>query len=127
MDRGGPPLSRPSGPLLQDDELPPHDRLQSTLLPVADLFMVLMLSRPASGTLRTTRVTLATVWLGGMVAVVGSASGLALAISGATEASFVRALLGLLALLVGCCAAVLCVYGVRQRLALGGRGTADKM
>jgi hypothetical protein len=33
------------------------------ILPVADVFMVLMVSRPSSGTLRDTWVTPATLWL----------------------------------------------------------------
>jgi hypothetical protein len=41
------------------------------LLPIADLFMVLMISRPPSGSLRTTWVTPATLGLSMATAVVG--------------------------------------------------------
>ena len=45
------------------EPLPALDPLQRLLLPVADRFMLLMLSRPPTGTLRTTRVTSASIGL----------------------------------------------------------------
>ena len=49
--------------------VPPLPRLGRMVLPLADLFMILMASRPRSGSLRTTWVTPATIVLC-MVAVV---------------------------------------------------------
>ena len=43
--------------------VPAPGRLASAALPLADGFMRLMLSHPASGTLRSTWVTPATLWL----------------------------------------------------------------
>ncbi len=60
------------------EELPPLDCTQSRLLPIADAFMMLMLSRPGGGSLRTTRVTLATIWLSAGVSLVVGIPGLLL-------------------------------------------------
>jgi len=46
-----------------DRPVPQPGRLGSAVLPVADLFMLAMFSRPASGTLRTTWVTPSTYWM----------------------------------------------------------------
>ena len=45
------------------------------LLPPADLFMLLMLSRPATGSLRRTWVTPGTLWLCALVVVLGAGVG----------------------------------------------------
>lgn len=103
----------------QDDPEPAEgslDRLQARLLPLADLTMHVLLSRPASGSLRATRVTgvtialalgvlLATVLLGALLLArtVGGGSGAWLALE-----------LPLLALALGCLD--LAAYGLRQRL-----------
>src|SRR3979411_2436708 len=91
----------------------PFDRLQARLLPVADAVMVLMLSRPASGTLRDTRVTIVTISLA--VATAAVALGLlALAVVLGFGGLWIVAMLLLLALFLGC--ADLALYGIRQRL-----------
>jgi len=94
----------------------PFDASQAWLLPVADMVMVLMLSRPPSGTLRDTRVTIVTIYLAVFVAAVAlilAALGIALVLAGSSglwiAAAFLLLLLGL-----GC--ADLGVYGIRQRL-----------
>ena len=94
----------------------PFDAAQARLLPVADMVMVLMLSRPPSGTLRDTRVTIVTIYLAVFVAAVAlilAALGIALVLAGSSglwiAAAFLLLLLGL-----GC--ADLGVYGIRQRL-----------
>jgi hypothetical protein len=46
-----------------DSPAPPLGPLGSTVLPVADFFMLAMFSKPPSGTLRTTWVTPSTYWL----------------------------------------------------------------
>jgi hypothetical protein len=46
-----------------DAPAPPLGPLGSTVLPVADFFMLAMFSKPPSGTLRTTWVTPSTYWL----------------------------------------------------------------
>jgi hypothetical protein len=46
-----------------DSSVPPPGRFGSAVIPVADAFMVVMFSRPASGTLRTTWVTPSTYWM----------------------------------------------------------------
>src|SRR3989442_3534111 len=61
-------MERMSG-RLTPPEVTPVDRIQLMLLPVADLFMILMYSRPPGGSLRTARVTLMTIWLAAAVAV----------------------------------------------------------
>jgi hypothetical protein len=46
-----------------DAPVPAPSPLGSAVLPVADLFMVAMFSKPQSGTLRTTWVTPSTYWM----------------------------------------------------------------
>jgi len=98
------------------DQTVPFDRLQARLLPAADLLMVLMISRPASGTLRDTRVTVVTIYLAAAVA--GVALGLALLGVllgvGGHAVPWIVASIVLMALFLGC--ADLAVYGIRQRL-----------
>jgi len=94
----------------------PFDAAQARLLPVADMVMVLMLSRPPSGTLRDTRVTIVTIYLAVFVAAVAlilAALGIALVLAGSSGLWIAAALL-LLLLGLGC--ADLGVYGIRQRL-----------
>jgi hypothetical protein len=99
------------------------DRLQGRLLPLADLVMVLMLSRPPSGTLRTTRVTVVTIVLAG---VVGAASlalipVLALRVAGGHTPLWLVLVPALVAAAVGC--ADLATFGMRQRYLLRARTT----
>jgi len=56
-----------------DGPVPVPSRPVQWVLPVADAFMVAMASRPASGSLRTTWVTPATLWLA-LAAVAGGAA-----------------------------------------------------
>ena len=77
--------------------------------------MVLMVSRPAGGSLRTARVTKVTIWLALVsFAVLGAATGWLLdeAITRGTWILVVPALLAL-GLSLGC--GVLALFGVRQR------------
>jgi hypothetical protein len=46
-----------------DAAVPPPGRFGSAVIPVADVFMVAMFSKPPSGTLRTTWVTPSTYWM----------------------------------------------------------------
>jgi hypothetical protein len=99
------------------------DRLQARLLPLADLVMVLMLSRPPSGTLRTTRVTVVTIVLAGLV---GAASlalipVLALRVAGGHTPLWLVLVPALVAAAIGC--ADLATFGVRQRYLLRARTT----
>ena len=90
-------------------ELPAAAR---ALLPVADLFMVLMVSRPPSGTLRDTWVTPATLWLSlatGLLLLAGA--GLLLATS-SLAGTLVAVLLALLAL--GCLSVVAVALAQRR-------------
>lgn len=83
--------------------VPPLPGPVRTILPVADLFMVLMASRPPSGTLRDTWVTPATFWLALASAVVLAGAAVPLARTGAAigvVAAVACALLGLGALSV---------------------------
>ena len=86
----------------------------AAVLPAADLFMVLLLSRPATGSLRTTWVTPATLVLGvatGMTSIVC----VALLLAGRGGGWHVAAALALAVFAAGC----LCVaaVGLAQRLA----------
>jgi hypothetical protein len=95
----------------------PFDSLQARLLPVADVVMVLMWSRPASGTLRDTRVTIVTIYLAVATAVVGlllAVLGLVLGVGG--QPLWLIAAIVLLLLAAGC--SDLAVFGIRQRLLL---------
>jgi hypothetical protein len=88
------------------------DPLQRLLLPVADGFMILMLSRPASGTLRTTRVTTASILLGATSFVAFGVAGVVVALKGGVVPLTVGVLLELFAL--GCLS--LALFGGLQRL-----------
>jgi len=106
---------RMSGRLTPLEDIPPHDRLQAWLLPIADAVMVLMVSRPAGGSLRTARVTKVTIWLALVsFAALGAATGWLLdeAITRGKWILVVPALLAL-GLSLGC--GVLALFGVRQR------------
>jgi hypothetical protein len=46
-----------------DSPVPPSRGFGSAIIPVADVFMVAMFSKPKSGSLRTTWVTPSTYWL----------------------------------------------------------------
>jgi hypothetical protein len=96
------------------EALPPLDSLQRLLLPVADAFMLLMLSRPPTGTLRTTRVTAATIWLAIVtVGIAGTISTLLLTAVGHLGPLLLVPALPLAVLALG--SASLALYGLRQR------------
>jgi hypothetical protein len=94
---------------------PAFDRIQAHLLPIADAFMGLMLSRPGGLSLRTTRVTIVTIWLSSGTAVFSVAAGLAV-VSAALRGHVWLLLVGAVAAAgmafgSGC----LALYGIRQR------------
>jgi hypothetical protein len=84
------------------------------LLPLADAFMLVMLSRPATGSLRVTWVTPATLWMCAALAVVAAGGG-AFAIAAGGGALRVVAGLVLIALAAG--GAAVATIGVMQRRA----------
>jgi hypothetical protein len=104
-----------SGQLTPPENIPPHDPLQAWLLPIADVFMVLMVSRPPGGSLRTARVTKATVWLAAVsFFVLGILGGwlMDFALTGGKWILVLPALVGL-GLSLG--SGVLALFGIRQR------------
>ncbi|HXA43176.1 MAG TPA: hypothetical protein VNV65_09740 [Candidatus Solibacter sp.] len=84
---------------------------QRLLLPLADAFMVAMLSRPPSGTLATTRVTTVSIALAAASFLVFVAVGLVLLVSG----SAMTAVVGVLLILFGLWSLTLALFGVLQR------------
>lgn len=97
-------------------EPPPLDPLQRRLLPVADLFMALMLSRPGGLSLRTTWVTPATIWLSGAACALVGVASIAAVIVAAGRVNLLLAAAGLLGLLLAAGTGVVALYGIRQRL-----------
>ncbi len=93
------------------------NRTQARLLPIADLFMRLMLSRPSGGSLRTARVTPATIWLSAGVAVVVGIPGVLLTGYALFRLQFLLLMAGLLAAGLGMGSASLAVFGILQRQA----------
>lgn len=93
-------------------ERPQLDPLQRLMLPVADGFMILMLSRPPSGSLRNTRVTTVSMVLGAASFVVFALAAVMVAVRGGVVLLAVGVLLGLFAL--GCLS--LALVGGLQRL-----------
>ncbi|HEY0492822.1 MAG TPA: hypothetical protein VGD57_05080 [Candidatus Dormibacteraeota bacterium] len=98
---------------------PPLDATQMRLLPVADVVMLLMFSRPGGLSLRNTWVTPATIWLCSAVSATALVLGLA-ACSYGLGTGYLLPLVGGLVALIGAtgCASV-AVYGARQRLLAG--------
>lgn len=94
---------------------PPLDRLQLRLLPLADLFMGLMWSRPGGLSLRTTWVTPATLALSLAVAVGGGVAGPIAVAVGLGSKGFVWMIAGMIAIALAVGAAAVALYGVRQR------------
>lgn len=101
-----------------DRGFPPLSRAQRILLPVADAFMVAMLSRPPSGSLRTTRVTTASIGLATAGFFVVGVLGVALAL--AAGAQPLRWLAAGLLEIFALSAAALAVFGWLQRRRLPG-------
>ncbi len=108
-------MERMSG-RLTPPEVTPLDRIQLMLLPVADLFMILMYSRPPGGSLRTARVTLMTIWLAAAVAVLAGIPAAVLLMYATAGFQPLFILVGLLGVAIGLGSGILAVFGVRQRI-----------
>lgn len=93
----------------------PFDATQARLLPVADLVMVLMWSRPESGTLRDTRVTIVTIYLAVVVAIVALLLGILGVLLGVSGGSWLWLIAAAVLLLLAFGCADLGWYGIRQR------------
>lgn len=104
-----------SGRLDVVESLPPPDRFQRAILPIADLFMTLMFSRPVGGSLRSVRVSSETIVLASFVAVVLVGVGIALAISGTATGQILPVIVAVAALGFALGAASVSVFGFRQR------------
>jgi hypothetical protein len=96
-------------------ETPPLDAWQLRLLPVADVFMGLMWSRPGGLSLRTTWVTPATLGLAVAVVLVVGLPGLGAIAYGAANRQLLVLIGGLVATALGVGAAAVGLYGIRQR------------
>ncbi|HEY8761427.1 MAG TPA: hypothetical protein VIP52_11015 [Candidatus Dormibacteraeota bacterium] len=105
----------PEGPV------PPLPRLLQVFIPPADLFMLAMVSRPATGSLRTTWVTPATLQLGLAVGVVGLALAFFALYRGLGGAGVLAVAGGVLLLLLGIGAGSVAIVGAAQRRAAGQR------
>ena len=98
------------------EEAPPLDGLQLRLLPAADLFMALMLSRPGGLSLRTRWVTPATIGLAvAALGFIGLPGCVALAL-GLVRINLLLAGGGLLGMMIAAGAGAVALYGIRQRL-----------
>ena len=96
-------------------DAPPLDTWQLRLLPLADLFMGLMWSRPGGLSLRTTWVTPATLALAAAVVLFGGFGGLGGIAYGVANRQLLLVLGGLIAVVLGIGAATVALYGIRQR------------
>ena len=77
--------------------------------------MAVMWSRPDGLSLRTTWVTPATIWLTAAIAFAVGLPGLGAIVYGITNRQILLAFGGLIATALGAAAAIVAVYGVRQR------------
>ena len=100
----------PTGPV---PELNAAARL---VMPVADLFMLAMWSRPATGSLRTTWVTPATLQLCCAVAILGAALGVAALWAAATTGPASLFIVAAVLLVIGAGSGAVAVVGIGQRL-----------
>lgn len=98
--------------------LPPAAR---ALIPVADLFMLAMVSRPASGSLRNTWVTAGTLELSLVVAILSLPTGFFLALTGLASRNALLLGLALAVVLLAAGAGAVAVVGITQRLEEGRR------
>jgi hypothetical protein len=96
-------------------DAPPLDALQLRLLPLADLFMGLMWSRPGGLSLRTTWVTPATLGLALAVIFVVGLPGLGALVFGIANRQLLLVVGGLIAAVLGIGAGAVALYGIRQR------------
>jgi hypothetical protein len=97
-------------------DAPPLDAWQLRLLPLADLFMGLMWSRPGGLSLRTTWVTPATLGLAVAVVVIVGIPGIGAIAYGIVARQLLVLVGGLVAVALGAGAAAVAIYGIRQRL-----------
>lgn len=98
--------------------VPPPRRTDRLLLALADGFMAAMLSRPPTGTLATTRVTTATIWLAATTSAACALATAAVFVAVlAGQASGVLALPAAVCLTIAGGSACLALYGIRQRRA----------
>jgi hypothetical protein len=104
----------PDGPV---PDLPGALRL---VIPVADLFMLAMISRPSTGSLRTTWVTPATLQLSLVLTAAGLAIAIVLGVSGAARSLPLLAL-GLLLILFAAGTGAVAIVGIGQRIAMHER------
>ena len=95
---------------------PPVDRLQLRLLPAADLFMALMLSRPGGLSLRTTWVTPATIALAAVALVFVGVPGIAALGAGVVQGNLLLLGAGVVGLMVAVGSGAVALFGIRQRL-----------
>ncbi len=96
-------------------DAPPLDAWQLRLLPLADLFMGLMWSRPGGLSLHTTWVTPATLGLAVAVTLVVGLPGLGAIAYGIANRQALVVIGGLIAAALGTGAAAVALYGIRQR------------
>jgi hypothetical protein len=96
-------------------DAPPLDALQLRLLPLADLFMGLMWSRPGGLSLRTTWVTPATLGLALAVILVVGLPGLGAIVYGFANRQLLLVVGGLIATALGTGAGAVALFGIRQR------------
>jgi hypothetical protein len=96
-------------------DAPPLDNLQLRLLPLADLFMGLMWSRPGGLSLRTTWVTPATLALAAAVVLLAGLGGLGGIAYGVANRQVLLVVGGLIAAALGIGAGAVALYGIRQR------------
>lgn len=100
---------------------PPLDALQRRLLPVADLFMGLMWSRPGGLSLRNTWVTPVTMWLAASTGLLAGPPGLAAIAYGIGARQLLFVVVGLLGAALATGAGAVAIYGIRQpRLSRNG-------
>jgi hypothetical protein len=86
------------------------------MLPLADLFMLAMLSRPATGSLRNTWVTPATLYMCAAVALAGVPLGAVLVVYGRGGGTRTALALGIIVLLLAAGACSVAIVGASQRV-----------
>lgn len=106
---------RLSGNLDRAEPLPPPAGLQAWLLPAADLVMVLLYSRSRAGSLRSVRVTLATISLSATVFTVAAGASAALLLHSLSPLNALLLLGALLAAALAVASGILAAYGILQR------------
>ncbi len=106
----------PAGPV------PPLPRAFGWLVWPADAFMLLMLSRPASGSLRATWVTPATFWLCLFVMALGMPVGLVAVAGGVGDRRWLRVAAGVVIIMEAVGSAAVAAVGALQRQRLPAAG-----